>query len=49
MNPSNEDQRAWYRGLGREEAQREMREKILKKLSILDNHINKPVDNKLNE
>ncbi len=29
VNPSNDDQREWYRGLGREEAQREMRDKAL--------------------
>lgn len=29
INPSNDDQRSWYRGLGREEAQREVREKVI--------------------
>jgi hypothetical protein len=33
INPSNEDQRDWYRGLGREEAQREMREKAIRLIS----------------
>lgn len=34
VNPSRDDQRDWYRGLGREEAQREMRDKILSIFSL---------------
>ena len=33
INPSNDDQRIWYRGLGREEAQREMRDKVMRLLT----------------
>jgi hypothetical protein len=33
VNPSSDDQRTWYRGLGREEAQREMREKVITSLT----------------
>lgn len=35
INPSNDDQRQWYRGLGKEEAQRESRSKVLYLINLL--------------